>query len=184
MIYSYQVCLVVGVSGLPLAGSARRLCWRWRVAARSSRGSCGGGGTRRGPGTGPGGASATQVLFVNSLRRKIFQSCPAVQKYLTNLRNFLLCWEAARQGRPTGTVRRAGLACQVMLYLWCKLSSCLGFRVQPVLHHGLLVHDAHPGWHQLSGVAWPGSLTILLRQTWATIEALKMVFYCILHCIL
>ena len=52
-----------------------------------------------------------------------------------------------------------------MLYLWCKLSSNLGLRVQPVLHHGLLVYDANLGWHQLGGVAWPGSFTVLLSQT-------------------
>lgn len=169
---SYQVCLVVwGVSGFSLPGSARS--WLCRVAARPSRppaGSGGGGGTSRRPGTGPGGASATQVLFVNSLGNKIFNPT-ARQKYFSDLRNFLLCWEARQ--RPTGTVWRACLACQVMLYLWCKLSSNLGLRVQPVLHHGLLVYYTDLGRDQVSGVAGPGSFTVLLSQTWPTIEALK-----------
>ena len=89
--------------------------------------------------------------------------CPAVGKYFTNLRNFLLCREASRG--PTDTVRRAGLACQVMLYLWCKLSSNLGLGVEPVLHHGLLVYDPNLGWDQLCGVARPRCFTVLLSQT-------------------
>ena len=140
------------------------MCWRRRTGCRPSRGSCGGGGSSRGPGAGPGGASTTQVLLVNSLRSKIFQSRPLPGcRKIFHLRNFLLCREASRG--PTDTVRRAGLACQVMLYLWCKLSSNLGLGVEPVLHHGLLVYDPNLGWDQLCGVAGPRCFTVLLSQT-------------------
>ena len=82
--------------------------------------------------------------------------------YLTDLRNFLLWWDARRWRAVT--VRSPSLAWLVMLYLWCKLS--LTLRVEPVLHHGLLVYDPHLWRHQVCVVTLSG-------QTWPTAQALK-----------